>query len=195
MTQSVADTDFDALVLRIGQHQDKQAFTELFNAVAGRLKGYALRCGAHSKDADEIVQETLVLVWRKAHMFDPAQASALTWLFTLVRNKRIDLLRKNKPQSLVSIDLYPDLFDEPSQEPDSDLLSKNMRNWLQKLPNEQRQVLYKVYFEGKTHSEISDDIGVPVGTVKSRLRLALSKFEVIAKQHFLWLLIIQLTNY
>ncbi|MFC6440417.1 sigma-70 family RNA polymerase sigma factor [Bowmanella sp. JS7-9] len=202
-THFAVEPALEMLLIAIAQQRDQAAFRQLFNAVGGRLKGYAVKSGANDKDADELVQETMLLVWRKAHLYDPTQASALTWLFTLLRNKRVDLLRRNK-HNLISAD---DLYLEPEsaqsehdaeplqQEIESDRNQHIVRNLLQHLPTEQRIILYKVYFEGKSHSEISDELALPLGTVKSRLRLALSKFEVLARQHFLWLLIIQMTNY
>jgi RNA polymerase sigma-70 factor (ECF subfamily) len=184
------------LVLRIASHQDRQAFSELFDATSSRLKAYAMRCGANDSDAEEIVQESLLTVWRKAPQFNPATASAITWLYTIVRNKRIDLARKGKNHQIVSDDLYPEPTSQPLESNvESDLNGKLIRTLLSNLPDEQRQIVYMVYFEGKTHTEISGELDLPLGTIKSRLRLAMKKLDTLAQEQITWLIIILLTNF
>lgn len=185
----------NSLVLAIGQNQDKQAFVELFDLVSTRLKGYAMRCGANSEEAEEIVQEALLTVWRKASSFNPKSAAAITWLYTIVRNKRIDFARKYKHQEVQSDDLWPEsategVSEELTTEVESDLNGQFVRNLLQTLPDEQRQIVYMVYFEGKTHTEIAGELDLPLGTIKSRLRLAIKKLDTIAKEQSSWLIII-----
>ncbi len=189
-------TDLNSLVLRIAQHQDKQAFAELFDAVSSRLKAYAFRCGATDTEAEEIVQESLLTVWRKAGQFNPKTASAVTWLYTIVRNKRIDLARKHKNVQIVSDDLYPEqATDDLENDVERDLNGEIVRTLLTSLPEEQRQIVYMVYFEGKTHSEISSELDLPLGTIKSRLRLAMKKLDALAQEQMTWLIIILMTNF
>lgn len=193
------------LVLQIAQHNE-QAYLELFESCAGRLKAYAIKCGSSSSDAEDLLQECMLTVWNKAPQFNPKTASAMTWMYTIIRNRRIDLLRKEKPNLIQSFDLWPD-SDFEQAHPDhltssqldddveSDLNVNIVRILIESLPEEQRQIVYKVYFEGKSHSEISLDLGLPLGTIKSRLRLAMKKLDTLAKEQMTWLIIILLTNF
>lgn len=200
MSQDQTDTSqsLNEYVIKIARDKDRDAFIQLFELVSPRLKAYAIRCGANATDAEEVVQETLLTLWRKAHTFNPNTASAITWLYTIVRNKRIDLLRKERPDLVTSEDLWPEAFTEKEHlenEVESDLNVNIVRTLLQGLPETQRQIVYKVYFEGKPHSEIANELELPLGTIKSRLRLAMKKLDTLAKEQMTWLIIILLTNF
>ncbi len=180
----------------IAEEKNREAFMALFNAMAAKLKAYAVRCGATHADAEEILQECMLTVWRKAHTYNPNTASPTTWLYTIVRNKRIDFARKTKYELIQSDDLWPEPVGESmDSEVESDLDGRAARKLLEYLPEEQRQIVYKVYFEGKTHSEIAAELDLPLGTIKSRLRLAMKKLDTIAKENISWLIIILLTIY
>ena len=197
-TDSLAsfDSSLDDLILEIAQKQSKQAFIQLFNRVSSKLKSYAIRCGANPSDAEEIVQECMLIVWRKAPTFNPQAASAITWLYTIVRNKRIDFVRKLRPDLIDSDDLWPEPeSDDLENEVEGDLNAVIIRTLLEELPEEQRQIVYKVYFEGKSHSEIANELDLPLGTIKSRLRLAMKKLDTLAKENMSWLIIILLMNF
>ncbi len=190
------EASLDSLILDIAKHQSKQAFIELFNRVSSKLKAYAIRCGANHADAEEVVQECLLIVWRKAPTFNPQTASAITWLYTIVRNKRIDFIRKQRPDLIGSSDLWPEPESEQLEKHiESDLNANIIRTLLYELPDEQRQIVFKVYFEGKSHSEIANDLDLPLGTIKSRLRLAMKKLDTLAKENMSWLIIILLMNF
>tara|TARA_B110000438_G_C15515598_1_gene521854 strand:- start:17 stop:640 length:624 start_codon:yes stop_codon:yes gene_type:complete len=193
------------LVLQIAQH-DEAAYLELFESCAGRLKAYAIKCGSNSADAEDLLQECMLTVWNKAPQFNPKAASAMTWMYTIIRNRRIDLLRKEKPNLIQSFDLWPDgdfeqaysdqfASSQLDDDVESDLNVNLVRILIESLPEEQRQIVYKVYFEGKSHSEISLDLNLPLGTIKSRLRLAMKKLDNLAKEQMTWLIIILLTNF
>jgi len=191
-----ADVTLDSLILQIAKQQSKPAFIELFNRVSSKLKAYAVRCGANQADAEEIVQECLLIVWRKAPTFNPQTASAITWLYTIVRNKRIDFVRKQRPDLIGSDDLWPEPESEHLEKHiESDLNANIVRTLLYELPDEQRQIVFKVYFEGKSHSEIANELDLPLGTIKSRLRLAMKKLDTLAKENMSWLIIILLMNF
>lgn len=193
---NLIDSTLNALILEIAEHQSKQAFIELFNRVSSKLKAYAIRCGANQADAEEVVQECLLIVWRKAPTFNPQTASAITWLYTIVRNKRIDFIRKQRPDLICSDDLWPEPeSDELEKHVESDLNANIIRTLLYELPEEQRQIVFKVYFEGKSHSEIANELDLPLGTIKSRLRLAMKKLDTLAKENMSWLIIILLMNF
>ncbi|UZE97765.1 sigma-70 family RNA polymerase sigma factor [Alkalimarinus alittae] len=196
--QTDISQSLNALVLKIAHDKDRNAFIQLFEQVSPQLKAYAIRCGASPTDSEEVVQEALLTVWRKAHTFNPSAASAITWLYTIVRNKRIDLVRKERPDLISSDDLWPEAFTEKEHlenKVESDLNVNVVRTLLHGLPETQRQIVYKVYFEGKPHSEIANELDLPLGTIKSRLRLAMKKLDTLAKEQMTWLIIILLTNF
>lgn len=210
LSKAPQKNQLNELVQNIAQSKDQASFIKLFDACSGQLKAYAMRCGASDHDAEEIVQEAMATVWNKAHQFNPNTASAITWLYTIVRNKRIDFARKNKHNQILSEDLWPnyesdqrsedqlygeDYEKDAEQQFEDDLNAKMVRTMITSLPQEQRQMVYMVYFEGKSHSEIADETGLPLGTIKSRLRLAMKKLDTLAKEQSSWLIIILLMNY
>ena len=164
---------------RIAERGDVEAFRKLFQAYAPRIKSYMMRQGADPATAEELAQETLMTVWRKAGLYSGEKGSATTWIFTIARNLRIDRLRREF--TWVSL---PDGYDqEPSADalPD-DLLSEQERKArvqvaLAGLPADQHEVVVLSYIEGLSHSEIAERLSVPLGTVKSRMRLAYHKIR------------------
>jgi len=199
LTTNVTDyssSSLEDLIAAISEKRDKRAFVELFKQTSPRLKAFAMQCGANVSDAEEIVQECMLNVWRKAHTFKPKSGTAITWLYTIIRNRRIDFARKNRHETVSSDDMWlEESGDELESQVHHDLSGEKARSLLDALPNEQKQVVYKVYFEGKPHSEISKDLELPLGTIKSRLRLAMNKLEILAKEQMSWLIIILLTNF
>jgi RNA polymerase sigma-70 factor (ECF subfamily) len=161
---------------------NSEAFADFFNHFAPLIKAFAFSGSSLSAiHADELVQEVMIKVWQKAAAFDPKKASATTWLYAVARNCRTDLYRKLRKfdTPLTAEDL---MIEEESQEA-FDLLqikrnAETIRDKLQALPNEQRQVIAKIYMEGKSHSEVSAELDLPLGTVKSRVRLAVNKLGV-----------------
>lgn len=172
------EPNLNELMTRIANDRDRQAFSQLFNNIAPKLKAFLRKGGLSSENAEEIIQESLFTVWDRAAQFNSSKASATTWIYTIARNKKIDWLRKQGRQPMTSSELWPDLPDESAEiDPDSDLNLATVRKLLDHLTIEQRQVVYKTFFEAKSQSEIALDLDVPLGTVKSRLRLAMKKFE------------------
>jgi len=179
MTDESASTEsaagMDDLLRSVAVDQDRAAFQALFRHFAPRLKGFVMRQGTAPQLAEDVIQETMVRVWRKARQFDPAKASASTWIFTIARNIRIDLIRKaNRPE--------PDMNDPafvPDPEPHpQDILSREqdanrLREIVAALPAEQQDVLRLAFFEEKPHPDVAAELGIPLGTVKSRIRLAM----------------------
>ena len=157
--------------------KDTSAFEELFNHFAPRVKAFLMKSGADPQMAEECSQEVMATVWRKAHLFDPSRASASTWIFTIARNKKIDAIRKQKrpePEQL-----YPDQDYEPDQESVVELQQETERLSLAlgELPEKQRVLVEKAYLGELSHSEIAEITGLPLGTIKSRIRLALEKLR------------------
>jgi RNA polymerase sigma-70 factor, ECF subfamily len=171
--------DHAALILSIAQRRDRDAYATLFAHFGPRVKAWMLRAGASPSAAEELVQETMLIVWQKAGLFDPARASASTWIFTIARNRRVDALRRERHPS----DLLPDPSEEPETPQQADVAlalaqrQTRIRSALTQLPPEQAEVVRKAFFEDKVHAEIEKELGIPLGTVKSRLRLAVYRLR------------------
>lgn len=169
------------LLAALAERADRDAFARLFAHFAPRVKSYLLRLGAGDTLADELAQEVMLTVWRRAHLFDRRQAAASTWIFTIARNKRIDAIRREKRPELDPED--PALVPEGEKPADKQVEAGQKQEMLQAavetLPDEQATLLRMSYFEDKSHSAIADEVGLPLGTVKSRLRLALSRLRTM----------------
>ena len=171
---------FADCVEAIALRADKAAFARLFSHFAPRLKAYLLRLGLEGGQAEEVAQEVMVTVWRKAATFDRRQASVSTWVFRIARNRRIDVFRKDRRGTL---DVHDPAF-QPAAEasPDSswDAADREaqVRLAMAELPAEQRELVRAHFYEDLTHSQIAEKTGVPLGTVKSRLRLAFGKLRL-----------------
>lgn len=167
------------LVEAVGRHRDRAAFARLFDHFAPRLKGYLLRLGADDGQAEELVQEIMLLVWRRAETFDPRQAAASTWIFTIARNRRVDRLRRERRPELDPED--PALVGEAETAADTALAQRQtmerVQNALAGLPAEQAELLRLAYFDDTSHSRIAALKHLPLGTVKSRIRLALGRLR------------------
>lgn len=168
------------LVRRIASEQDRSAFEVLFSEFAPRVRALLLRQGCDSASADEIAQEALLMVWRKAALFSPERGSVAAWIFTIARNLRIDRLRREVVWQDVSDDHSEQPDDAPLQDQtiDSARIVVRMRGVLARLPQEQVDVVTLAYIEGLSHGEIADRLGLPLGTVKSRMRLAYQKIRL-----------------
>jgi len=172
---------FSDLIVKVAADRDKAAFIELFDHFAPRLKGYLMKQGADDAVAEEVAQDVMVTLWRKASLFDPAKSSASTWLFRIARNRRIDRLRRQKTAELDPDEpaLQPTPLPDVADEMDARLREKRVRAALEQLPEEQRHVVRLAFFGGNSHSEIADLTGLPLGTVKSRIRLAFARLRQI----------------
>lgn len=178
---AIARGAMDALLVEVATTRDREAFSQLYAHFAPRVKGYLLRARVSSEQAEDLAQETLLKVWRKAHLFDPKKAAASTWIFTIARNLRIDMIRKNAkpdldPEDPSLMPPEPVRADELSERADRDW---RIREAVKILPDNQLEVVKLYFFEDDPHSEISRKLDLPLGTVKSRLRLA---FEKIRKE-------------
>lgn len=171
--------DFSADIRAIAVDRDKQAFARLFGHFAPRVKAYMQKLGASPARAEDLAQETMLSVWRKAELFDPARAEAATWIFTIARNLRIDALRRERHPE-VPDDALTDLEDE-SPRADERLAgaqrTRRLRQVLSGLSPEQAEVVRLSYFADLAHPAIAERLNLPLGTVKSRLRLALGKIR------------------
>jgi RNA polymerase sigma-70 factor (ECF subfamily) len=177
VVENVVETDWAALVIRVRDHQDKAAFATLFRHFAPRVKGFLMKSGASATLAEEVAQDVMATLWQKAHLFDPARASVATWVFTIARNRRIDALRKARrpePEDLPwGPEPEPDQADAYEMQQDTDRLGQA----LSQLPEKQRALIERAYFGDLSHSEIAAETGLPLGTIKSRIRLALERLR------------------
>lgn len=170
---------FEDLIVAIGERQDRSAFAALFAHFAPRVKSYLLKTGSEAATADELTQEVMLLVWRKAAQYDRRQANATTWIYTIARNKRIDRFRRERPIELDPDDptFAPDPEPAPDQQLESAQTARTIGSAIAELPVEQSSLLKLAFYEGKSHSTIAAEVGLPLGTVKSRLRLALARLK------------------
>lgn len=178
--QLLAQTQYySELIVKVAASRDKAAFVELFDHFAPRLKGYLMKQGADDAVAEEIAQDVMVTLWRKAELFDPKKSSASTWLFRIARNRRIDRLRRQKTADLNPDEpaLQPTPLPDVADEMDARLREERVRAALEQLPDEQKDVVRLAFFNGLSHSEISEQTGLPLGTVKSRIRLAFGRLR------------------
>ncbi|MDQ0438288.1 RNA polymerase sigma-70 factor (ECF subfamily) [Kaistia dalseonensis] len=178
LAQPSGRPDFGRLIEAVAQHRDRQAFAELFAYFAPRLKSYLIRTGAAAGTAEDFAQEAMMTVWRKAALFDRERAGASTWVFTIARNLRIDAARRDG-KALRELDLS-ELPNDPAQ-PDQILSGiddeARIRAALEALSADQARVVRLSFFHDKAHAEIAQELGLPLGTVKSRLRLAMIKLR------------------
>lgn len=176
------------LMIRVAEERDRQAFVQLFDHFVPSLRAYSLtREPGAALVADELAQEVMIKVWNKAHTYKPEAAAVSTWIFTLARNARIDYLRRNGRFSteIDPTDLFESLEDQgpdPFQVAQQQKTQQRVHEGLKALPVEQSQVLAKIYLEGKSHQETANELELPLGTVKSRVRLALQKLELLLKR-------------
>ena len=161
----------------IATHRDEAAFADFYGYYAGRVKSFLMGKGMSEEISEELTQEIMITVWRRAESYDPKKAAASTWLFTIARNRRIDYLRGN---SRIEVELDDELLDMGNTEAESqatyvadEQAAAQLHRALAKLPQEQRQVMHLSYFRGQSHGDIAQWLDIPIGTVKSRIRLAM----------------------
>lgn len=169
------------LVSAIAERRDRQAFVLLFKHFGPRLKSFFMRGGASPAAAEDLVQETMLAVWRKASYFDASRAGVSTWLFTIARNLRIDQLRRQKKP--VMLPQEPEEFEESAE---TVVLGAErdeiVRRALVGLPQEQAAIIRLSYYAEKSQTEIAEELGIPLGTVKSRARLAMNRLRALLEE-------------
>jgi RNA polymerase sigma-70 factor (ECF subfamily) len=166
-------------------NRDRAAFQQLYKHYTPLIRAFLLKsmgANAERSEAEEITQEVLIKVWNKAASFNSSKASVNTWIFTIARNTRIDFIRRNERNGR-HIQIEDIWHEQDSPEPLVDLQQRRaeqiIRQAMATLPDEQTQVLYKAFMEGKSHNEVAEELGLPLGTVKSRIRLALNKLQIL----------------
>lgn len=166
-----------AQIAAIRDRQDQAAFATLFRHFAPRVKAFLMKSGSSPEFAEECTQEVMATVWRKAAMFDPGKAAVSTWIYTIARNRKIDMLRKTRrpePEDLPwGPEVAPGAADVLALQQDTEQLGRA----LMALPEKQRKLIERAYFGELSHSEIAAETGLPLGTIKSRIRLALDRLR------------------
>jgi len=182
MTQSVDHSQLCQWLLAVAENRDKRAFTCLFQFFAPKIKRLALTRFAHEAQAKEVIQETMTNVWRKAHLFNPDKGAATTWVYTVMRNVTFDLLRKVKTnrEDTLSDDIWPLAEASHSEEHpfDDHLESNHLLAGIKDLPETQQQVIEGFYFKEMSQEQLAKHLKLPLGTIKSRLRLAIAKLKL-----------------
>lgn len=174
--------DWGRLIEAVAARRDRAAFEELFEYFAPRVKTFIRRSGAGDLAAEEVAQETLLAVWRKASLFNPAAGGAAAWIFTIARNLRIDAARRERRAGAsVTSDIDAEFVVDESPRADSLVAATQsaarIRTALDELSEEQMRVIELSFYEEKAHAEIAAVLRIPLGTVKSRLRLAITKLR------------------
>lgn len=177
MAQAEDGTDWAGLMLRVRDNQDRAAFAALFRHFAPRVKGFLMKSGASAALAEECAQDVMATLWQKAHLFDPARASVATWVFTIARNKRIDALRKDRRAEPEELDWGPEPEPDQAEAMEAQEETERLGRAMAALPEKQRALIERAFYGGLSHSEIAAETGLPLGTIKSRIRLALDKLR------------------
>lgn len=170
--------NYDRLIEAVALRRDREAFAQLFSHFAPRLKAYLMKAGASPGAAEEFAQDALLTVWRKADLFDSRKAGAAAWIFTIARNRRLDVLRKDaRAPRLQEVDLAPAEPDQPDHLLSAGQDADRVRAALSCLDAGQIEAVKLAFFEDFAHSEVANRLGLPLGTVKSRIRMALMKLR------------------
>ena len=171
------EVDWAALLIAVRDRQDKAAFAALFRHFAPRIKAFLMKSGANAALAEECAQDVMATLWQKSHLFDPARASVATWVFTIARNRRIDALRKSRRPEPEDLPWGPEAEPDQSEAMEMQQETDRLGAALAQLPAKQRALIERAYYGDLTHSEIAAETGLPLGTIKSRIRLALERLR------------------
>lgn len=178
MTEPPEKSDTWSLcLLAVRDAQDAAAFARLFHHFGPRIKSFLMAKGASDGMAEEAMQEAMAVVWFKVGMFDPSRASASTWIFTIARNKYLDAVRKTKRPEPEEIEWEGEAPKEPTEMVAAAQEADLIKDAINRLPEAQRLVVEKAYFGDLSHAEIAEVTGLPLGTIKSRIRLGLERMK------------------
>ena len=176
------NVNWAGLIEAIATRRDREAFEEVFSHFAPRVKAQLIKLGTTAELADDIAQETMLAVWRKADQFDPSTAAVAAWIYTIARNLRVDALRKVR-QSTTLADIRHDVWEDDAPRPDEILQARQdfarVRRALANLPRDQADAIQSAYYLDMSQTDIAGSLGAPLGTVKSRVRLALKRLRAL----------------
>ena len=170
----------EQLILNIAQNNCRESYKLLFSQFAPKIKSFMIGQGVKANEAEDIAQDTMLKIWRKAQLFDPKKAKASTWIFTIARNLQIDAIRKQKRHDRFNNEIQIETYEaDTAEKMISEQSASQVKEVIKQLPAEQLQVLKLSFYEDLSHSQIAQSLSIPVGTVKSRLRLALGRLKSI----------------
>jgi RNA polymerase sigma factor (sigma-70 family) len=171
--------DLDDLLTAVGAHRDGEAFTTLFNHFTPRVHTQMTRLGLAPYAAADVAQDVMETIWCKGHLFDRQKSAAATWVFHIAHNRRIDIGRRSREQSCPTEELeaIPDAAASCDDCIDAAQRERHVHQALDALPQEQFKMVHLAFFEGLSHATIAARTNLPIGTVKSRLRLAFSRLR------------------
>lgn len=164
-------------LMAVRDRQDRQAFVKLFDHFAPRLKGMFIKSGLSAARAEDIIQDTMLNVWRKAHLFDPHRAQATSWIYRIARNRHIDVLRRENRPLPEELKVEDQPAEDASQIVALEMETEKLRSALMRLRPEQRELVEKAYLGELSHSDIQAETGLPLGTIKSRIRLGMERLR------------------
>jgi RNA polymerase sigma factor (sigma-70 family) len=176
----VTHAEWASLVGAVAEERDREAFTRLFDHFVPRIEAYLLRLGTDKASAEEISQDVMLTLWRKAALFDPSKSSVTTWLYRIARNRRIDAVRRDRMDYIDPLDsTFDEVADDLQLDTTVDLQRREevLRGAIKELPEEQLALVRLAFFESLSHSTIAERTGLPLGTVKSRIRLAFTRLR------------------
>jgi RNA polymerase sigma factor (sigma-70 family) len=176
----VSQAEWAARVSAVAVRRDREAFACLFDHFVPRIEAYIIRLGADAATAEEISQDVMLTLWRKAELFDPQKSSVTTWLYRIARNRRIDAVRRDRMDYVDPMDMASDELAEdvaPDEAMDIQQREDILRQAIKELPDEQLSLVRLAFFDGLSHSHIAERTGLPLGTVKSRIRLAFTRLR------------------
>lgn len=170
----------EQLIINIAQNNCRESYKLLFSQFAPKIKSFMIGQGVKANEAEDIAQDTMLKIWRKAQLFDPKKAKASTWIFTIARNLQIDAIRKQKRHDRFNNEIQSEIYESDTAEKMiSEQSASQVKEVIKQLPAEQLQVLKLSFYEDLSHSQIAQSLSIPIGTVKSRLRLALGRLKSI----------------
>jgi RNA polymerase sigma factor (sigma-70 family) len=170
--------DCKALLAAVAERRDHSAFARLFDRFAARIETYLRRRGAERALAEDLTQDVMLVIWQRAGRYDPRRAAASTWIFTIARNRLIDALRRQRSEHSTDGDAIEVLAGHDTEQSFYlTQLERHLRHAVSLLPSGQHQLIEQGYFRDKTQATLADELDLPLGTVKSRQRLALGRLR------------------
>ena len=163
------------LIIKVSKDRDERAFSEIFDFIAPKINAYYIKNNLKIEQAEELTQEVLSIIWTKASLFNPRKSKFVTWAFTIARNKKIDFYRKDKKKTANEEDIRNFLYENKKT---NDYEIESIINKIKKELDQNQQKLIKMsFFDQKSHKKISEELEIPLGTVKSRIRATLNKMQ------------------
>lgn len=172
-----AQIDFAELMVRVRDAQDRTAFAQIFAHFAPRVKAFLMKSGSDAALAEEFAQDVMATLWHKSAQFDPLRASLATWIYTIARNRRIDYFRRARRPEPEALDWGPESEPDAADIYQAAQETNRLTAALGTLPEAQRALIQRAFYGDLTHSEIAAETGLPLGTIKSRIRLALERLR------------------